>query len=705
MGAYYTPIPLVNYMLNELESRRPLEEGMQVLDASCGSGAFLVQCYRSLIEKKSRAGHPRPAELRNLLTKHIFGVDRDGDACQVAEMSLILTLLDYTTPPDLENSPQFKLPVLRGHNIFKADFFDPDSVWAEKRRHLTADWLVGNPPWRDAKEGTPEDRHVVAWMKQNAGQFPTGGNQVAEAYVWHSLPLMNEGSVAALVLPAMTLFKKESTQFRARLFQSIRPWCVANFSNLAYILFSGRSETPALSIFFSPRPEDEQIDFDERILTFAPMVANQRASRPGRASRKKDAWHLAVNGAEIKEIATASVIRGDFHEWKLAMWGSFRDGKLLNRVAKRFPTMAEFARKNGLSVHQGIELREHGKGDETQPISEIAGRTQVDFSKLRNCGRIFAFPSESLSTIPNEWAHVRKGRAKLPLVVSTPPHIIVDESRRFAVYSDDFIAVPPGQIGISGPAASTKLLRAMSIYLSSDFCVYQQFFMTPQWGVRASIATLYSLKSLPVPIGELSSAKIREWEALWYSLSAEPSGSAAPTDSSLREINSRVNQLLGLNRTERILVEDFVRWNMLMIKGKVSAEVISPPTDRAIHSYLGTLKGELDDFIGRDSGLAHNLHAVRTSDSVMIAIALVRVGIQAPILEDAGESGATILAETRKHLMRSHSQWLYFERSLKIYEHGTMYIFKPLEMIHWTRRQAILDAGDIIAETLGGQRE
>jgi hypothetical protein len=90
---------------------------------------------------------------------------------------------------------------------------------------------------------------------------------------------------------------------------------------------------------------------------------------------------------------------------------------------------------------------------------------------------------------------------------------------------------------------------------------------------------------------------------------------------------------------------------------------------------------------------------------VMIAIALVHGGGQRPILQDAGERSAAALAETRKHLMRPHSQWLYFERCLKIYESGTMYIFKPLEMIHWTRRQAILDAGEIIAETLGGQRE
>jgi hypothetical protein len=702
-GAYYTPIPLVNYMLNELESRRPLAEGMQVLDPSCGSGAFLVQCYRSLIEKKSREGHLRPAELRELLTKHIFGVDRDGDACQVAEMSLVLTLLDYTTPPDLENNPQFKLPILRGRNIFQADFFDPDSEWEKKCSHVKADWLVGNPPWREVKEATSDDRHVLEWMRRNANVLPTGGKQVAEAYVWHSLPLLNENSVAALVLPAMTLFKKESTRFRAQLFKTVRVWCVTNFSNLAYVLFSGRSEAPALSLFFSPRPgTEQQITFDESILTFAPLLTNQRANRAG---SRKDTWSFVVNGAEIRELPTASVISGDFREWKQAMWGSFRDGKLLSRIAKRFPSMAKFAEQNDLHVHEGFQLRAVEGGEETQPVPEIAGRTQVDFSKLKNCGRIFTFPQESLSTIPREMANVRKGRRDFPWIVSTPPHIIVDSSRRFAVYSDEFIAVPPRQIGISGPTDANKLLRALSLYLNADFCVYQQFFMTPEWGVSYSIATLDALKSLPVPLGELSDTDLSEWADLRDALTAESSALGVLTSASLQRINSRVYQLLGLSRIERILVEDFVRWNMQMVKGKVTADAVAPPAAAAIHSYLSTLKSELDEFVGPDSGTSHDIRAVQAEDSAMISIGLVHGEAKQPTLQDAGEHAAAALAQARKHLLRRHSQWLYFERCLKIYDDGTMYVFKPLEMIHWTRRQAILDAGEIIAETLGGQGE
>jgi len=98
----------VNFMLEELDAIRPLKQGMRVLDPACGSGAFLVQCYRRVIEQDEefQPGEPmRPARLRTLLERHIFGVDRDADACRVAELSLSLTLLDYVDPPDLESCP------------------------------------------------------------------------------------------------------------------------------------------------------------------------------------------------------------------------------------------------------------------------------------------------------------------------------------------------------------------------------------------------------------------------------------------------------------------------------------------------------------------------------------------------------------------------------------------------------------------------
>jgi hypothetical protein len=136
------------------------------------------------------------------------------------------------------------------------------------------------------------------------------------------------------------------------------------------------------------------------------------------------------------------------------------------------------------------------------------------------------------------------------------------------------------------------------------------------------------------------------------------------------------------------------------MKGKVVPELTAPPEGRAAQLYLETLKAELDDFVGANSGMTHVIKGIRADGSAMLSISLTRGKASEPALVEGEHKIARALERTRENLLRRHSQWGYFERCLQIYEKGTMYLFKPLEAIHWTRRQAILDAQEVIAKTL-----
>ena len=57
-------------------------------------------------------------------------------------------------------------------------------------------------------------------------------------------------------------------------------------------------------------------------------------------------------------------------------------------------------------------------------------------------------------------------------------------------------------------------------------------------------------------------------------------------------------------------------------------------------------------------------------------------------------------AELKKHLTRQHSQWLYFERSLTVFDGNRTYLFKPLERLSWLPSQALNDAADLIVQNL-----
>ena len=729
-GAYYTPIPLVSFVLSELDEQRPLTEGMAVLDPTCGSGAFLVQCYRRLIERKLRdSGRSklRPTELRELLKAHIFGVDSDRDACQVAALSLILTLLDYVDPPDLESQPQFKLPDLRNKQIFRSDFFDPDSEWAKAAGDLQFDWIVGNPPWVSlSSEDVPEEyRHVWQWMNDNGEESPVGGNQVAEAFAWKVQRHLREESLVGLVMPAMTLFKKESEQFRRVFFTRNDVWCVANFANLADVLFDGRARRPAATFFYrlasipATTPDmaaDASDDVTRRpILTYAPFVVNQEANRPSKPGRTKETWTIAITSTEMREIPFSEAVSGSMLPWKLAMWGSHRDARLLERMAKRFPAFEKFAKKNEIIAHQGLELRKRPAGDDIAKkvdfLPELAGKQRADFTKLRNCGRIFTFPEKARVRIPRERAYVRKGRGVLPLAVSHPPHIILDAGRRFAVYSDEFMAVPARQIGIAGGLEHTSILKALSVYLNSDFVTYQQFLASPEWGVDSNRATLDALKGLPTPLDALDAKSLDEWATLHQQL-VDADGSAGtglgvscPDQSErarlLGELNDRVYDLMGLRDAERVLVEDMVNVRMQLIHGKVTKAAVKPPTPEEMRAYLEELVRELDAFVAGES-LWHDVTAMRSEAGSIVCVDLRedRREKRGPTILDACSRTAEELADAMENLRQRHSQWVYFHRSLRVYEGHRTYLLKPMERLHWTRTQALLDAGEVIADTL-----
>jgi hypothetical protein len=319
-GAYYTPIPVVNYMLAEMDKRRRLQRGVRVFDPSCGSGAFLVQCYRRLIEREflQRKKKPAPHELSTLLKRHVFGVDVDADACSVAEFSLYLTLLDYVEPADLIDYPRFRLPTLRKANIFCSDFFSFQSF--KTKFH----WVAGNPPWTKPKGEQSEENEadsrsvrVLAWMKKYATTMPVGKNAVAQAFAWRCQEFMASDGVCALLIPAMTLFDGPSTEFRRKFFREHRLYAVTNFSNLAEVLFAGRSRVPAAAIFFGRRKKNAQPDDLEMTTVFSPLVANQEITRPPTTGTRTETWGITVNGDEVRELPLYEIGSGSGLPWKL----------------------------------------------------------------------------------------------------------------------------------------------------------------------------------------------------------------------------------------------------------------------------------------------------------------------------------------------------------------------------------------------------
>lgn len=726
-GAYYTPVPLVNFMLDEMERHRPLLPGMRVLDPTCGSGAFLVQCYRKLIEQRIQADpnvKPRPTELRDILTKHIFGVDSDPDACQVAELSLILTLLDYVNPPDLSTT-NFKLPELQDRNIWCCDAFDDESPWLSSNRAQRFDWVVGNPPWKDLKSKNlePQDKLAFAWMQQNKKRYPTGGNQIAEAFAWRVTEWIADGGLVGLLLPAMTLFKYESRKFREEFFNRTTLRSVANFANLAEVLFSGRSRVPAAAFFFSPRGNDEsECASPDSVLVYSPLVANQEANRPSGSSKRQDTWSIVVNASEMREIPYRDIQNGDGLPWKLVTWGSMWDLRLLKSIQhKGFQTLGDLKADRQLLISEGLKLRNKPKSpseaNNVEHHPELAGKDRLKTAALRKRKHLFRFPGSVIERMHKDDCYVEKGRFDKRFPVCKPPHVILNEARTFAVYSKTFLVVKDRYIGIAGDAAQKDFLIALALYLNSDFVRYHQFLNSTKFGVQRAAATLRALKPLPIPFWGAERRELRVWcqlhERLVSTSEAQVDGAEnaslyvhSPAQNTvaslLDELNQLVNDSLGLNKRERALVHDLVHVRMALNDGKVGKPAVDQPSKPEMRAYGVTLQRELDSFLGDEVPEKHLITVVYDDHSGMIAVDLLpeASGSQKVDVLNADSQTANEFRRVREHVREEGSQWVYFDRNLRIYEGSRTYLFKPMQRVHWTRSQAFIDAGEIIAETL-----
>lgn len=734
-GAYYTPIPVVNLMLSEVEEHCPLKRGMRVFDPACGSGAFLVQAFRRLIEREfpPDRGRPSPVDLRELLEGHFYGLDTDPDACNVTRLSLILTLLDYVDPPDLEMDdrpgPNPRLPNLRG-NIFCGNFFDDSGEWQRVFARKKADWIVGNPPWKQLKKGNirEEDRPVLAWMETEEKHRPVGNRQTARAFAWRVAEYVCDDGEIALFLPAMTLFEEAAKGFRSRFLQRMSVRTIVNFSNLRWVISAKRFTAPAAAFFYHHRSQqDDNPDEEESIRTYSPLVANQEATRPTVKGKHSESWSILLNASEIRDVPLSNVAGGQGLPWKVAFWGSNYDAKLLRSLQRRFETIGEMEKRRLFIISQGLELRSGEVDEAVEPVHLPSDSKTVNVKALEGMRNFFALPAQVMKPVSKDLVCARKGRIRRPLSVCHPPHILVSAARNFAVYSEQFFVVYGSrQIGISSSEHNKNLLKALSLFLNSDFAFYFELFVSTELGVERDRSTLKALRKVPTPFMGMSASEMEKWarlhdrlaeatrkvyqeRGLWRDTDGPeivPDGPVLGADL-MKELNELVYDGLRLASDERALVEDMVHIRLGLNDGKLGKKAVGRPTKADLRTYCLSLQKELDDYIRGVLAGRHDVQIIYDDRSAMVCMALVRnakgKGCVSVMQADAAE--AVALERCRQRLHRQRSQWIYFDRNLRVYEGNRTYVLKPMQRFHWTRSQARLDAMDIVSESVARRDE
>jgi hypothetical protein len=483
-------------------------------------------------------------------------------------------------------------------------------------------------------------------------------------------------------------------------FSELDVWRVVNFANFAYVLFSG-ADRPACCLFYKPGNAPSEAGA-KPIVALAPLVADQGANRPNKAGGRLGTWNILVRESDWREIDRDEARRGDRLTWKLAMWGGVREAGLIRRLG-RFPRFADWSKDAGFTVAAGPELRK-GPGEGLTLIRQLIGQRVVSFRSTKGEEAFFRIPRSCLSDpLQQERCYLRDRGGLKGLAVCEPPHLVVNKGRRFAVFSKDFLVVPPGENGIQGE--NVALLKALALYLISPPARWHQFFISSEWGVSTSVARLDDLQALPIPLSHEGSAPTEELAALYDQLAEDEEQGCPDKDALLVRAEAIVWRLCNLRAQERELIEGFFSGPYQCIKGKCPDDAIQPAMRSDVQGYCRILRRELDDYL-EQQGVRHQIVASVHENEVCLTIEGRRTSTAIePVVQGVSDRQAEAITSIDRWLRQKHSQRAYFEKSLFFYDHdhGRVMFLKPRRRIEWNVRQALLDADDVIAELLSGR--
>lgn len=705
VGAVYTPEPVADYLLCELEESKPLQRGMRILDPCCGSGIFLVLAYRRLIELElahGAAGKLKPTELRRILCESLYGIERNKEACYVAEFSLILTLLNYVDPPDLHRNKQFKFPLLHNTQIFECDFFDNESVFWKQCKKF--DWIVGNPPWIELKPKMQGEDFARSWISNNLKSRPVGGNRICEAFSWRVIDLLNYDGCVGLLIHATSLFNQESNKYRKFFFKKNIVVRITNFSNLAYVLFGGRGQEPAATLIYYPaEPETEKPE----ITHYAPLVVNQLTNRSWGRGKSQSTWTITLNEDEVSIISPEDAKTGELIVWKIALWGSLRDKICLRRLRRLLPsTLGKLAAQKGWNFYTGLQIRKQDSESEIEPAPYLEGwrridiHTKFDRNAVSRSSFRFTVPEASLHLIHRESLFVRKGR-NLPFNLAKAPHIVLNPG--YCTYSDIDFVIPEPLIGIAADEADADYLRAVSVLVNSSVIQYLLFFQSSSWGVGRSKIFPQALREVPMP--NLSQQQTTELAKLQKRLSYLEEFTDTPDTSLQLLLDDAVEDILLISRNIGIVAREFVSIKLQLNKGKSVVPATASPSLEHLHNYGLCLRDELDVFT-EGTGLRHRIALTYSKNLIVCSVEFARSDNPIDVnVEKAQRDSLSFLAYIQEKTKQGFSQWVYVQQSLRIFDDSRVYICKSPRLIDWTRTQALNDSDDIIAEILSANRE
>lgn len=671
--AFYTPPYLVSFLLKKTIA--PFIEkntSCKILDPACGSGIFLVESARKLIEEKSiqNSNVLDNSTLINIVTDNLWGVDKNPEAIDVAIFSLYITILDYKDPKTLKN---FKFPLLKGKNLFVCDFFSSEIEKELGGKHF--DFIIGNPPW-----GSVKGLHIT-YCKQRG--LPIHENEISRSFILRTKDFSTPNTTCCCQIVTSKLFyntESSAISFRKWLLENTK---VSRYIELAAVreLIFTKARGPAGVIVY--RFTDEGIESNKKNelchLTLKPNIFFKL-------------FHIIViEKNDYKYVPQTLLIENDW-AWKTLVFGHAHDFRIIKSLFAKHSSVTNIIDKYKLRYGKGICVTDGDKED----ARHLVGRWLIEAEKGI---RPFVVNKSYGSEFTKKNIHRAK---KNHQDLFNSPYVLIKKGfstknyKLKAAYSEDDFLYTDAITGICGQKKNKNVLLALTGLYNSSFYSYLNLMIGSSSGIEREQIFYKETFKYPAIIDTDIAKQVKK---IISELTSEGKKILHQTesDNSIKELDRIILKKFGLS--DDVFVDYALKVQIPLLSNRQNAWEKITSKDLHIYSkvftnYFSTITGHTKKHI-----------AVKLYENIINHYCAVQLEFQdnkpVPPIEEYNEENQKSFLNLMSKLTTNKTNNLFYQiKDVICFSENSFYILKTNEYRNWHPAMAKLDLADVLDSIL-----
>jgi len=704
-SAVYTPSFLVDYILKDtvdefLKENNP--EDCTVFEVAVGSGIFLVQSLRRIIEKeielKGKGNNKAFAEkIKGFAEKNLYGIDINDQALTVTCFSIYIALLDYLEPADIN---KYQFPELIGTSLFKANFFNTEHPFNSVVNKVQPKFILGNPPWK--KDNSKEH---LAWVNstETYSKKITGKHEIAQSFLIRTKEFMQKDTICSLVVTSTVFYNISSTakEFKVDFLTSFNLNKFFDLSPVRRLIFE-KKNSPATVVTYKL---SHSTNYITNIVKHQSIKSNIFL---------KNFKILVIEKFDQKEIMQKHFLENDWM-FKVALYGNTLDYYFLKRIKLNDNIL--YNHIDDKTVFGGAGYHKGKKGLH-KSYPDLINRQIIENGEVDK----YYSSSNNPDNVLTESSSFIKSGGKSDLY--TGKQILIKEQAKNE--SDIVISLTNMEYifhsGVFSISSKVKkdFIELLYGYLISDLYTYYIYMNSGSWGTSTRPQIRWKEEYLSFPLKELDTEKRQQLIQYVYSFIEPlekfhenqsvkydsafkliPSYSNPPVDQfALKQINSIVNEVYQVQEPEKDLI-DYVlnvsrfqfqesKQNLFTKKVENEKDLLRKYAEVYLQEFSQIYTDEflqieifpLEHFIAMNFVMKQEppKEAITYSQNKDIASILKTLAYTLSISEIISTSDP--------------SKNLFIQKDIKGFEENSFYVIKPNEYKCWHRAMAWYDVAE-----------